>query len=108
MRGAARQFVFAEESRPRLPAWSLLAGSILAYPAATQLAVPTGCWDRTPRPPPGRVRRMLAQGPDEDWPELPGHLRKQQSPSAHLPTGIHGHRRQKKVTPRRYDRPRAA
>jgi hypothetical protein len=108
MLGAARQFVFAPASRQRLPALALLAGSILAYTAATQPAVPTGFWDRTPRPTPGRLRRRLAQGHCEDLPELPEHLRKKHSPTAHLPTGIHGHRRQKKVTPMRYDRPLAA
>ena len=108
MLGAARQFVFAETSRQRLPALALLAGSILAYAAATQPAVPTGFWDRTPRPTPGRLRRVLAQVYYEDLPELPVHLRKKQSPTAHLATGIHGHRRQKQGTPMRYDRPLAA
>jgi hypothetical protein len=108
MLGAARQFVFAPESRQRLPELALLAGSILAYTAATQPALPTGFWDRTPRPTPGRLRRMLAQVHYEDLPELPIHLRKKRSPTTHLPTGIHGHRRQKKVTPMRYDRPLAA
>ena len=108
MLGAVRQFVFAEASRQRLPELSLLAWSILAYTAATQPALPTGFWDRTPRPTPGRLRRMLAQVHYEDLPELPAHLRKKQSPPAHLPTGIRGHRRQKKVTPMRYDRPLAA
>ena len=49
MLGAARQFVFAPESRQRLPAVTLLAGHILAYTAATQPALPTGFWDRAPR-----------------------------------------------------------
>ena len=52
MLGAARQCVFAEASRLRLPELALLAGSLLAYIAATQPAVPTGFWDRTPRSPP--------------------------------------------------------
>lgn len=108
MLGAARQFVFTEASRQRLPELALLAGSILAYTAATQSAMPTGFWDRTPQPTPGRLRRMLAQVHYEDLPELPAPLRKKQSPTAHLPTGIRGHRRQKKVIPMRYDRPLAA
>jgi hypothetical protein len=108
MLGAARQFVLAETSRQRLPAVSLLAGSLLAYIAATQPAVSTGFWERTPRSTPGRLRRVLAQVHYEDLPELPEHLRKQQSPTAHLPTGIHGPRRQKKVTLMRDDRPLAA
>jgi len=108
MLGAARQFVFAEASRQRLPELSLLAGSILAYTAATQPAVPIGFWDRTPRPTPGRLRRVLAGVHFEDLQELPEHLRKKQSPTTHLPTGVCGHRRQKKATPLLYDRPLAA
>jgi hypothetical protein len=61
MLGAAQQFVFALTSQQRLPELSLLAGSILAYTAATQPALPTGFWDRAPRPTPGRLRRVLAQ-----------------------------------------------
>jgi hypothetical protein len=108
MLGAARQFVFAPESRQRLPALALLAGSILAYTAATHPALSTGFWDRAPRPTAGRLRRVLAQVHYEDLPELPAHLRKKRSPTAHLPTGIHGHRRQKTVTPMRYDQLLAA
>ncbi len=63
---AARQFVFAPESRQRLPEVALLAGSILAYPAATHPALSTGFWDRAPRPTPGRLRRVLAQVHCED------------------------------------------
>jgi hypothetical protein len=108
MLGAARQFVFAPTSCQRLPAWALLAGSILAYTAATQPALATGFWDRTPRPTAGRLRRVLAQVHCEDLQELPEQLRKKQSPTAHLPTGVQGHRRQKKATPMLYDRPIAA
>jgi hypothetical protein len=108
MLGAARQCVFAPTSRQRLPALTLLAGSILAYTAATQPALSTGFWDRAPRPTPGRLRRLLAQVHCEDLQELPAHLRKKQSPTAHLPTGVRGHRRQKEATPMYYDRPCAA
>jgi hypothetical protein len=108
MLGAARQFVFAPASRQRWPEWARLAGSILAYTAATQPALPTGFWDRTPRPTPGRRRRVLAQGHFSDMQELPQPLRKKQSPTVHLPTGIRGHRRQKKATPMLYDRSCAA
>jgi hypothetical protein len=113
MLGAARQFVFAAESRQRLPEVVLLAGSILAYTAATQPALPTGFWDRAPRPTSGRLRRVLryrsmAQVHFQDLQELPQQLRKKQSPTAHLPKGVCGHRRQKKATPMRYDRPLAA
>ena len=44
MLGAARQFVFAPESRQRLPELALVAGAILMYSAATQPALPTGFW----------------------------------------------------------------
>jgi hypothetical protein len=108
MLGAARQFVFASESRQRLPEVALLAGSILAYTAATQPALPTGFWDRAPRPTSGRLRRVLAQVDFQDLQELPPQLRKKQSPTAHLPKGVCGHRRQKKATPMCYDRPLAA
>jgi hypothetical protein len=108
MLGAARQYVFAPTSRQRLPELTLLAGSILAYTAATQPALSTGFWDRAPRPTPGRLRRLLAQVHCEDLQELPAHLRKKQSATAHLPTGVCGHRRQKEATPMYYDRPCAA
>lgn len=106
--GAARQGVFAPDSRQRLPALALLAGSILAYTAATPPALSTGCWDRTPRPTAGRLRRVLAQVHGPDVQELPKHLRKKPSPTTHVPTGVQGHRRQKKATPMLYDRPLAA
>jgi len=108
MLGAARQFVFASESRQRLPEMALLAGSILAYTAATHPALSTGFWDRTPRPTAGRLRRVLAHVHYADLQELPAHLRKKQSPTAHLPTGVQGHRRQKQARPMLYDRPLAA
>lgn len=108
MLGAVRQFVFAPTSRQRLPELALLAGSILAYTAASHPAVPTGFWDRAPRATPGRLRRVLAQVYYEDLQEVPKQLRKKQSPTAHLPTGVCGHRRQRKATPIRDDRPLAA
>jgi len=107
-RGAVRQFVCAPASCQRLPALALLAGSILAYTAATQPALATGFWDRTPCPTAGRLRRVLAHVHGEDLQELPEPLRKKQSPTAHLPTGVQGHRRQKKATPMLYDKPLAA
>lgn len=59
--GAARQFVHAPETCQRLPELALLAGAILSYIAATSPAIPTGFWDRHPRPTPGRLRRYLAR-----------------------------------------------
>ena len=89
-------------------AWAALAGSILAYIAATQPALSTGFWDRAPRPTSGRLRRLLAQVHLQDLLELPQELRKKPSPTAHLPTGVGGHRRQKRVMPPLYDQPYAA
>ena len=93
--GAARQFVFANQSRQRLPELSLLAGNILSYAAATQKPVATGFWDRKPRPTSGRFRRALAQAHFSELPALPEQIRKKNSPTDHLPKGILGHRRQK-------------
>jgi hypothetical protein len=93
--GAARQFVFGEESRQRLPELSLLSGAILMYVAATQEAVATGFWDRAPQPTCGRVRRVLARADFSDFAALPAQVRKKDSPTAHLPKGVRAHRRQK-------------
>jgi hypothetical protein len=106
--GAARQCVFAPTRRQRLPALTLLAGSLLAYTAAPPPARATGCGDRAPRPTPGRLRRLLAQVHGEDLQELPAHLRKKQSPTAHVPTGVRGRRRQHAAPPMSYDKPCAA
>jgi hypothetical protein len=108
MLGEARQFVFAPESRQRLPKVALLAGSILAYTAAMHPALSTDFWDRAPHPTSGRLRRVLAHVHFQDLQELPQQLRKKQSCTTHLPTGVRGHRRQKKAAPLRYDRPLAA
>ena len=108
MVGAARQFVFAPESRQRLPELALVAGAILMYIAATQPAIPTGFWDRTPKPTSGRLRRVLSAVHCTDLQELPEQLRKKQSPTVHLPKGVLGHRRQQKAAAVRYDTPLAA
>lgn len=108
MLGAARQFVFAPEMRQHLPEVALLVGSILAYTAATQPTLSPGFWDRAPRPTPGRLRWVLAHVYCKDLQELPEHLRKKQSPTPHLPTGVNGHRRQKEGRRLYYDRPCAA
>jgi hypothetical protein len=108
MLGAARQFVFAPTSCQRLPALALLAGSILAYTAATHPALPTGFWDRVPQPTAGRLRRVLAQVHCQDLQGLPHQLRKKLSPTGHLPKGVYGHRRQKKATPMYSEMPLAA
>ena len=108
MLGAARQFVFAPESRQRLPDLALVAGAILMYIAATQPAIPTGFWDRAPKPTSGRLRRVLSQVHCADFVGLPEQLRKKQSPTAHLPKGVRGHRRHQKAAALCYDMPLAA
>ena len=93
MIGLHRQFVFALASCFRLPELSLLAGAVLTYLAAVLPPVPSGFWDRTPKPTPGRLRRLLAQA---DFPTLLDadlQLRKKNSLTAHLPKGIDAHRR---------------
>ena len=97
MLGGARQFVFAPESCQRLPELNLLAGSIVTYLAATLPAVPTGFWDRNPKPTPGRLRRLLARMSFPKLYPLPGRLRKKDSVCDHLPKGILGHRRTKRA-----------
>jgi hypothetical protein len=97
MLGAARSFVFGKESRVRLPVLSLLAGSVLSYVAASSPVVSTGFWDRCARPTCGRLRRVLSVLHFPDLAAPTGQIRKKESPTAHLPKGILGHRRQKAV-----------
>ena len=93
MLGAARQFVHAPETCQRLPALALLAGAVLSYAAATSPAIPSGFWDRHPRPTPGRLRRALARLPfPQDLP-LPARIRAKAARTDHLPTGFWGQRR---------------
>jgi hypothetical protein len=95
MLGAQRQFVFAPDSQQRLPMLALLAGTILTYLAATLPVLPSGFWDRRPRPTSGRLRRVLARTPFPETCPLPGRFREKDSVTDHLPKGILGHRRQK-------------
>ena len=98
MVGAHRQFVFASESCYRLPELSLLAGSIQTYLAASLPPIPTGFWDRNPKRTPGRLRRLLSRTTFSDLPDpLPVRIRKKAAVSDHLPKGIFGHRRTKRV-----------
>ena len=91
--GPARQFVHAPETCQRLPELALLAGAVLSYAAATAPAIPTGFWDRRPRPTPGRLRRLLARTPfPHDFP-LPARIREKAAVTGHLPTGFWGQRR---------------
>jgi len=93
--GGVRQFVFGRESCQRLPEILLLSGALLSYLAATAPAVATGFWDRTPKPTSGRFRRVLARVHFSDLPEIDAQVREKASATAHLLTGIQGHRRHK-------------
>ncbi len=97
MVGAHRQFVFAAETRQRLPELVLLAGSVLTGLAMLYPSMPTGFWDRNPQPTPGRFRRALAGLPFPQSYPLPARLRQKASVTDHLPKGVQAHRRQKQV-----------
>jgi hypothetical protein len=97
MLGGARQFVSAPESCQRLCELNLLAGAMSTYLAATLPAVPTGFWDRQPKPTPGRLRRLLAHTPFPQTYPLPMQLRKKNVVTDHLPKGILGHWRTKQA-----------
>ena len=99
MIGLHRQFVFAKESRYRLPELGLLAGSILSYAAATMPVCATGFWDRRARATCGRLRRVLSRVHFSDLPDLGEQVRKKNSVTQHLPKGVLGHRRQKAPDP---------
>jgi hypothetical protein len=93
--GAGRQFVSGEESRQRLPELALFAVAVLMYEAASQPTIATGFWDRRPQGTIGRLRRALSRTHFWDWVPTREELRKKASPTAHLPKGVLGHRRQK-------------
>jgi hypothetical protein len=97
--GAARQFVHAPQTCQRLPVLSLLAGAILAYAAATAPAIPTGFWDRRPRPTAGRLRRALEGCPFPADFALPARLHPKRVVTTHLPTGFWGQRRRQPAPP---------
>lgn len=93
MIGLHRHFVFAPEVCFRLPELGLLAGAILTYVAAVLPPTPTAFWDRSPKPTPGRLRRILAQADFPTFAACDLQLRKKNSVTAHLPKGILAHRR---------------
>jgi hypothetical protein len=96
MLGAVRQFVSGEESRQRLPELALFAGAVLMYEAAGQPVIATGFWDRRPQGTIGRLRRALGRTDYSDWVPTREEIRIKTSPTAHLPKGVLGHRRQKR------------
>lgn len=102
MIGLHRQFVFAAQARFRLPELALLVGNILAHLAAmlpaAVLAEATPFWDRTPKPTPGRLRRLLAQVLFPDVALLNPHFRKKMVVTDHLPKGVFAHRRRRAAT----------
>ena len=93
--GCERAYVWGQESRYRLPELALLAGNILSYVAATSQPVKSGFWERAARPTGGRLRRVLSRVHCADLPDLAGQLRKKNSVTAHLKTGVDAHRRRK-------------
>lgn len=95
MLGGERAYVQGTESRFRLPELALLAGNVLSYVAAGSEPVSSGFWDRAARPTCGRLRRLLFR---QDFSLLPcreGKMRKKNSVTAHLKTGVDAHRRKK-------------
>jgi hypothetical protein len=106
MLGAARAFVSDPETCQRLPELALLAGSILSYLAATLPAIPTGSWDRRPRPTPGRLRRRLAHTVFPTSFPLPNRIRQKAAVTAHLPMGFWGQRRARSPVPTPASAPR--
>jgi hypothetical protein len=103
MLGAARSFVFAFESRTRLPQLALLAGNVLSYVAATSAPVATGFWDRKCRPTCGRLRRALSRlhfsdlALDALGEGSVSQVRKKASVTEHLRKGVQAYRRTKAV-----------
>lgn len=95
MIGLHRQFVSADEAKYRLPELALLTGNILAHSAAQLPPIPTGFWDRHPRPTPGRLRRALGRALFPNLVEIDPQFRKKNSVSDHLPKGWFGQRRQR-------------
>jgi hypothetical protein len=91
--GAARQYVHSIDVSARLFALSLLAGCMLAYFAAIFPPIPSGFWDRNPKPTAGRFRRLLSTLPFSAFPMLPERFRIKASPTHHLPKGVLAHRR---------------
>jgi len=86
--GGHRQFVHDPQMCFRLPELIFVAGAALTYLAATSDPIPTGWWDKHPKPTAGRLRRELSKVALSDFP-LPAQLRKKNSKTLHLPVGFH-------------------
>ena len=86
--GGHRQFVHDPQMCFRLPELIFVAGAALTYLAATSNPIPTGWWDKSPKPTAGRLRRELSKValPDLSPPDL---LRKKNSKTLQLPKGFH-------------------
>jgi hypothetical protein len=72
----------------RLPELIFVAGAALTYLAATADPIPTGWWDKAPKPTAGRLRRALSRVALPDL-SPPDQLRKKNSKTLHLPRGFH-------------------
>ena len=93
MLGGHRQFVFVPEACCRLPEKALLVGNRLTYLAAILPPSPAGFGERTPKPTPGRLRRLLTRAIFPNLADFAPELRKKNAASDHLPKGIDAHRR---------------
>ena len=98
MIGLHPQFVSSADSCCRLPELALLAGNLLTLTAAGLPPMPSGFWDRTPKPTPGRLRRVLARTFFPNLADFDPQLRKKNSLFDHLPKGVNAHRRHKLVS----------
>jgi hypothetical protein len=88
MLGAHRQFVHKPACVQPLPELALLAGSIVRFLAATFPPLPSGFWDRYPKPTPGRFRRALFGQPFPKDALPSGQLREKHSVTDHVPKGF--------------------
>ncbi len=81
--GGGTHYVHHPTAMQRLPALSLIFGSLLKYAAATLPPFRTGFWDRSLKPTYGRLLRHLKKVGIQ----LSGQLFKKRSVTAHLPVG---------------------
>lgn len=89
--GGGTHYVHHLTAMQRLPALSLIFGSLLKYAAATLPPFRTGFWDRTLKPTYGRLLRHLKKclplRRHRVGIQLSGQLFKKRSVTAHLPVG---------------------